>query len=45
MLIPASTALAIGIFLLVFFLYQSMTGYKKKQELDDYTTYIPVLNG
>lgn len=44
MLIPASTALAIGIFLLVFFLYQSMTGYKKKQELDDYTIYIPVLN-
>lgn len=44
MLIPTSTALAIGIFLLIFFLYQSMTGYKKKQELNDYTTYIPVLN-
>ena len=33
MLIPSSTALAIGIFLLVFFLYQSMTGYKKKQDI------------
>lgn len=43
-LIPVSTSCMLALILLLFYIRQSRASYRKKQELDDYDTYIPVLN-